>query len=240
VLIFFKQVRVMEKMEVDSIAGLKLNDYLRSIFDSSPFALISLDMRLRIVLFNRSAEKLTGFDCSSVTGRRVNRIIDYTHVKNIISTIRDAGRVNLNSYLTKLKGNNKRKIPVRLSISPLKDNDHKLLGILLIAVDVREVKRLQAQLLDAERLAAITETAISINHEINNPLCSILGNTQLILMTKEKLDKKTVRKLQSIEKEIMRIQEIARKLSEITRPVLKEYVSGTRMLDVEKSGTGKD
>lgn len=230
----------MKSGEINSITGLEPNHYLRSIFDSSPFALISLDMRLRIVLFNRWAEELTGFKCSSVTGRRINQLIDYPYIKNIIRTIRNAGEVNLDSYLTKLKGESNRRIPVRLSISPLKDNDQKLLGILLIAVDVREVKRLQAQLLDAERLAAITETAISINHEINNPLCSILGNTQLILMTKEKLDKKTIRKLQSIEKEIMRIQKIARKLSEITRPVLKEYVSGTRMLDVEKSGTGRD
>ncbi len=227
-------------MRNEMIEGLRPDDYLTSIFDSSPFALISLDMRLRVVLFNRSAEKLTGLKHRDVAGLRINRIIEYKHIRNIIDLIRKRGSVYLSSYLARLRGSGNREIPVKLSISPLEDNQQRLLGILLIALDIREIKRLQSHLLDAERLAAITETAVSINHEINNPLCSILGNTQLLLMNREKLDKKTIRKLESIEKEIMRIQKTARKLSRITRPVLKEYVSGTRMLDVEKSGTDKD
>jgi len=71
--------------------------------------------------------------------------------------------------------------------------------------------------------------------EINNPLCSILGNTQLLLMDKDKLDPVVVEKLEMIERDISRIHDIAEKLARITKPVISEYVGGTRMIDVEKS-----
>ena len=92
------------------------------------------------------------------------------------------------------------------------------------------------KLIEMERLSAIRETAISINHEINNPLCSILGNTQLLLMEKDRLDPVVVEKLERIEDDIERIHEIAEKLTRITKPVLSEYVSGKKMLDIKKSG----
>ena len=122
-----------------------------------------------------------------------------------------------------------------LRINPLTGGNGELDGAILLAIDLSELRELQADLLEAERIAAITETAISVNHEINNPLCSILGYTQLILMDRDLLDDGVVAKLEGIEKQIVRIQEIAERLGRISRPVLKEYVGGSRMLDVERS-----
>ena len=210
-------------------------DYLASVFESSPLGLIALDMRLRIIMYNRAAQELAGIGGRDVVGRRINVIISPKRIKAIINTLRNRRSPSLDGYYTKLTGMNGEEIPVRLRISPLLGPGDQLLGLLVIAADLREVKRFQAKMLEAERLAAITETAIGINHEINNPLCSILGNTQLLLMERDKLDARTVRRLRSIEKEIARIREVAHRLSRITKPVLTEYVGGKRMLDVEHS-----
>jgi PAS domain S-box-containing protein len=210
-------------------------DYLVSVFESSPFALIALDMRLRIMMFSRAARKLTGFNSIEVVGHRVNRIIQFRRVKKIIDMLRSRGRASIDGYITKLTGSGGREIPVRLRISPLTGPGNNLMGVLLIASDLAELRRLQGKLLEAERIAAITETAIGINHEINNPLCSILGNTQLILMEKDRLDPRMIKKLHSIEREIDRIREISERLAKITRPALKEYVGGSVMLDLERS-----
>ncbi len=215
--------------------SLQASEYLLSIFECSPVALISLDTRLRVIMFNRAAQELTGFKRTDILGQRVNKIISFERLQHIIKTLRNRGNVSIDGYITKISGSESKEIPVKLRVSPFFETEHRLMGILIIATDLREVRRLQAQLLEVERLTAITETAISINHEINNPLCSILGNTQLILMEKEKLDPRVVKKLQSIEQEIIRIQEIADRLARITRPVLKEYVGGKRMLDVRRS-----
>jgi two-component system NtrC family sensor kinase len=210
-------------------------DYLMSVFQSSPVALISLDRRLRIMLFNHAAQELTGFESGEMFGKRVTRIIDRARLNRIIKTVRSGANASSDGYITKFRGREGREIPVRVKVSPLIGQDKRLIGVLVIATDLREVKRFQSKLLEAERLAAITETAIGINHEINNPLCAILGNTQLLLMEKDKLDPQIIKRLKSIEKEITRIHVVAERLARISRPVLKEYVGGKLMLDVEHS-----
>lgn len=213
----------------------EISEYLVSIFESSPFALISLDRRLRIMMFNLAAQKLTGYRCEDVVGRRVNAIVRFERLRAIIDSVREKDKPPNEEFVANLARKGGVEIPARINITPLHDENGVLIGVLVIASDLREVERLQSRLLEAERLAAITEIAISINHEINNPLCSILGNTQLILMEKNKLDPKIIRKLRSIESEIVRIRKIADRLAHITRPVLKEYIGGKRMLDVERS-----
>lgn len=91
------------------------------------------------------------------------------------------------------------------------------------------------KMVKAERAAAVTETAVTVNHVINNPLTAILGNTQLLLMNKDKLPKETVAKLQTIEKSAIQIRETTAELMNIIEPVRKHYASGLEMIDIEKS-----
>jgi len=91
------------------------------------------------------------------------------------------------------------------------------------------------KMVKAERAAAVTETAVTVNHVINNPLTAILGNTQLMLMNKDKLSKETVAKLQTIEKSAIQIRETTAELMNIIEPVRKHYASGLEMIDIEKS-----
>ncbi|MBN2185568.1 MAG: PAS domain S-box protein [Candidatus Krumholzibacteriota bacterium] len=210
--------------------------YLAKIFDSSPVAMVSLDTRLRIMLFNRLAMALTGFTNMDLAGKRVTKLISLEKVKEIIDLYRNEKDFESNGHIAKLRRAEGRDIPVRIKLSLIKDSEDRLVGILILALDMREIKELQSKLIEAERLKAISETAISVNHEINNPLCSILSNTQLMLMQRENLDPNIEKKLRSIEKQISRIQDIAKQIGKINDPVLKEYIGGKKMLDVERSG----
>ncbi len=103
---------------------------------------------------------------------------------------------------------------------------------------VKSFEKLKAdydQMIKSERAAAITETAVTVNHEINNPLTAILGNTQLLLMNKDGLPKDAVNKLQTIEKSAIKIRETTNKLMTIIDPVTTHYASGLDMIDIEKS-----
>jgi hypothetical protein len=91
------------------------------------------------------------------------------------------------------------------------------------------------KLVKSERAAAITETTVTINHEINNPLTAILGNTQLMLMSRDKFPADVITKLETIERSAIKIRETTTKLMSIIDPVTMPYASGLEMIDIEKS-----
>ena len=125
----------------DAECATRTYDYLMSVFQSSPVAFISLDSRLRIMLFNRSAQELTGFEGKEMFGRRVTNIIERSRLRRVILTLRGRDELSSDGYITKLRGKNGADIPVRVKVSPLIGKERKLLGVLVIATDLREVKR---------------------------------------------------------------------------------------------------
>lgn len=91
---------------------------------------------------------------------------------------------------------------------------------------------LSQELIDKERLRAIIETAVTVNHEINNPLTAILGNIQLILLNNENLDEKVADKLRTMELSAMKIKDITQRLLRVNSAKTVKYTEGTSMLDL--------
>ena len=88
-----------------------------------------------------------------------------------------------------------------------------------------ELRRLQGQLIQTEKLSAIGELVSGVAHEINNPLTSVVGFTQLLLETTENpRDREFLEKIFS---EAMSCSEIIRNLLTFARrhPAEKSYVS---------------
>jgi signal transduction histidine kinase len=79
--------------------------------------------------------------------------------------------------------------------------------------------------------------AASINHEINNPLTTIMGNVDLILIASPHLDPAIRKKLTTVLDEARRIAEIIKKIRNIKRIVLEDYLgrTGEKMLDIDSS-----
>ena len=108
---------------------------------------------------------------------------------------------------------------------------------------IRSFEKLKAdfdKLVKSERATAITETAVTVNHEINNPLTAILGNTQLMLMNESELPKDVVTKLKTIERSAIQIRETTSKLMSIIEPLRTPYASGLNMIDIEGSKKKED
>jgi PAS domain S-box-containing protein len=101
---------------------------------------------------------------------------------------------------------------------------------------LNKLKASQENLIQSERVAAITETSIAANHEINNPLFAVLGQAQLLLRKYNDLDEETVRRLKTIEESALRIACVTKKLANLADPVVKEYSGlAAKMIDVDRS-----
>jgi len=94
-----------------------------------------------------------------------------------------------------------------------------------------------SEVVKAARTAAITETAVAINHQINNPLTAISGNVQLLLSRAEELSPDVVHLLKKIEEGADRILEVTSKLRKLTTDKTVRYVGDTAMIDLDASSS---
>src|SRR5207244_7248619 len=69
---------------------------------------------------------------------------------------------------------------MRASASPLFDAESKLSGVIACARDITVEKKLEQQIIQSERLAAMGQMIGGFAHELNNPLTSILGMAELL------------------------------------------------------------
>lgn len=89
----------------------------------------------------------------------------------------------------------------------------------------------ERDLVRAERLGAIGEMTVTLNHEINNPLMSALADVQLLL-AEPGLDEAQRDILRSVETSLHRIGRIVRRIGDLRAARTKTYIGGVDMIDL--------
>jgi len=85
-----------------------------------------------------------------------------------------------------------------------------------MADDIEKLQKLNQQLIQAEKLAAMGTLASGLAHEINNPLASIYSLIQMI-QKNENLDEDTKEKLKLISEQILRIKRVTSDMMDFAR-----------------------
>jgi two-component system NtrC family sensor kinase len=106
---------------------------------------------------------------------------------------------------------------LRCHFSPLFTEAGKIEGVVISGRDVTELKRLEEQLIQAEKLAAMGQMLAGVAHELNNPLTAILGVTEL-LRDGEGVQENTKRQLELTHRQARRAARIVQNLLEFSRP----------------------
>jgi len=98
-----------------------------------------------------------------------------------------------------------------------------------------ELETAQAQLMKSQRLEALKQMAVSLHHEINNPLATIYSCTQLLESHLDALDESGKKTLNTVQESCRQIKDIVYKLSNLQDIVLTNYVADRKMIDIDKS-----
>jgi len=216
-------------------------DFLQRVIDSSVDAIISADMKGRILLFNHAAERVYSRAASEMIGSQVVNLYPGGTARRIMRLIR-AGGGRIEGLRTEVLDANGVAIPVLLSAALIYEGKVPT-GSVGIFTDQREKVRMehklqqaQDQLLAQERQAVVAELAGATAHELNQPLTSVIGYAQMLLrlLDKEK-DGATWSAAEVIFSEAERMAEIVRKIGKITKYETKSYVGRARILDLDKA-----
>jgi DNA-binding response OmpR family regulator len=92
-------------------------------------------------------------------------------------------------------------------------------------------RKAEAELAIARWRAGIGETAIALQHEINNPLAALLGHAELLLMELNDRGEKNEQAIIILE-QAKRISDVVKRIARLRDPQTVEYVEGSRMLDL--------
>ncbi len=158
---------------------------LAAIVESSDDAIASKDLNGIITSWNRSAEKLFGYTAEEIIGKSVTLIIppELHHDEDmILSKIRRGEKID--HFETIRVHKNGEKVEVSLTISPIKDENGKVIGAAKIVRNITETNKIERALRTTEKLAAAGRMAATVAHEINNPLEAV---TNLVYLAKRDL-----------------------------------------------------
>jgi PAS domain S-box-containing protein len=195
----------------------KTKRYLENLIDASPGCVISTDTEKGILSFNSTAETTFGYTREEIFGKNIQILWTKGSAKKeeeVYKTTWEEGR-----WTGEIEGvrKNGEVFPMSLVTSRVADENGKIIAILEICTDITEAKKMEEQLLYAEKLSVLGQLAPKIAHEINNPLHVISANLQfgqMVLDDKEKV-KSCIDKAYC---ETGRIENLTRQLMDVARP----------------------
>lgn len=88
------------------------------------------------------------------------------------------------------------------------------------------------RIINREKLRLISQLAISVNHEINNPLTGLMGTAELLLLENKGLGEKAQRDLRLILQQCRRIQEVTARLKTLNHMRTVPYGAHDSMIDL--------
>jgi PAS domain S-box-containing protein len=184
----------------------EVRQQLAAIVTSSEDAIISFTVDGIVTSWNRGAEMLYGYTAAEITGRPISVLVPPDRLKEFATNMARLNREErLGSYQTERLDKNGTRLNVLLSVSPLRNEEGKLIGASAIARDISAQKRTEEALRRNERLATAGRLTAAMAHEIKNPLEAL---TNLVYLARRDANGRD-EYLKLAEQEIGRLDSIA-------------------------------
>ena len=208
-------VDVTDRREMEKTLR-RQEEFQRYLLESFPDLILVIDLNERYSFVSSRIQDLLGYKPEDLLGKKVEE--EQGHSPEFLALFRDvsSGRKQFGfcEYGAKHRDGSWR--TMRASASPLFDAESKLSGVIVSVREITVEKKLEQQVIQSERLAAMGQMIGGFAHELNNPLTSILGVSELL--QEGEVTEPVRKQLTMLQQQARRAAEIVQNLMYFSRP----------------------
>jgi PAS domain S-box-containing protein len=190
--------------------------FRQKLLESFPDLILVVDLNERYSFASSRIRDLLGYRPEELVGKKIEDLQD--HSPEFLSLFRDVATGNQmfgsSEYGARHRDGSWR--TMRASASQLFDADNKLSGVIISVRDITVEKKLEEQIIQSERLAAMGQMIGGFAHELNNPLTTILGVSELL--QDGEANEARVKQLGMLHQQARRATEIVKNLMYFSQP----------------------
>jgi PAS domain S-box-containing protein len=210
-------VDITERRQMESRLQ-REQEFARRLVESFPDLVIALDREGHYTFVSPRSTELLGFLPEQLIGSLFSERVE-PHSRIDVQAFLDSiisGQCSNGSTEFLIRRNDGETRLFRATASPLMDASGRIAGVIAAARDTTDSKRMEQQLIQNERLAAMGQMIAGVAHELNNPLTAVLGVTELLRDTTE--DDSARRQLEIAHRQARRAAQIVQSLLTFSRP----------------------
>lgn len=162
----------------------RARNFLKAVLDSSTeYAIIVTDRAGRVTLFNRGAELMFGYSATQMAGQPARALVAAEGRDAVQDPFRAGGPESAGagpqSEITARRADGQTFF-ASMALAPVQTSDAELYGSVAVIKDLtqarraeEEMRRMQAQLAQNEKITALGQMAAQVAHEVKNPLAGL-------------------------------------------------------------------
>ena len=193
--------------------------YLENLLENANDVIYTLDKDQQFTYVNGKVN-VWGYSKEDLLGRPYLSLLSRRHRGRRLKNTLDIGAKQVYEVEVVTRMGEVRTVMV--SVSPLQGVEGEILGVLGIARDMTETKKLEQQIRNSEKLASVGKLAAGVAHEINNPLGGILNclyNLRKVGLSPKRQEEYWA----SMEHGVRRVQKIVRQLLDFSQQHEPEF-----------------
>jgi len=207
--------------------------YFERLLETSPDIVVAVDRTGIVIFYNAGAEGSLGYNAHEILGTPVTRLYpDEAEARRVMQAMRDGGG-RVSTFETEFVAKDGRKVPVAISGSIIHDEKGREQGSIGFAKDIQRLR-------EHDQLLTLGQLAVSLAHEVNNPLEVLVNQVELLerFLKQKASSEDYVReheRVEAIKRELRRIQSIVERVGEMAADgfyVAREYMPGRLMTDL--------
>ncbi len=195
---------------------LQQEEFRRRLLESFPDLILVVDLDERYTFVSSRVRDMLGYQPEALLGKKISELEDHSpELASLYHDVASSRQVFASTeYGARHSDGSWR--TMRASASQLFDAEAKLIGVIISVRDITTERKLEQQVVQSERLAAMGAMIGGVAHELNNPLTAILGVSEL--MQDKVTDESSLKQLGMLQQQARRAAEIVKDLTYFSRP----------------------